>query len=210
LVCLENTCNKGGGSIYPIGQIQSIRDLCKHHGLSMHLDGSRLFNAWVMNHDPLNTYGHLFETITICLSKGLGCPAGAVLAGKKDLIKEGRRVRKVLGGGMRQAGILASAGLYALDHHIERLLDDNRKAAYISKILKEQTYVTQCMSVESNIIIFRLDDQLSAEEYAKYLADKDIHAFAIGNNSLRFVTHMDISDEMIPEIESAIKHYSPG
>lgn len=204
LVCLENTCNKGGGSIYPLEQIQAISRMCRENNLALHLDGSRLFNAWVMNRDPLHTYGQLFQTITICLSKGLGCPAGAVLAGTKELIKEARRVRKVLGGGMRQAGIIAAAGVYALDHHIELLLEDNRRAAQIGRILDQQNYVVHCMPVESNIIIFRLDDSFSAEEFVQYLAAKDIHAFAIGNNSVRFVTHLDISEPMMPVIESAL------
>jgi threonine aldolase len=207
LVCLENTCNKGGGSIYPFALIQEISRLCAQKKLALHLDGSRLFNAWVMNHDPLQQYGQLFDTITICLSKGLGCPAGAVLAGKKELIKEARRVRKVLGGGMRQAGILAAAGIYALNNHLTGLLEDNKKAAYLGRVIGEQPYVQHCMPVESNIIIFRLKDHISATGFAAYLAEKDIHAFAIDHNSIRFVTHLDIHDDMIPVIESALLSY---
>jgi threonine aldolase len=207
LVCLENTCNKGGGAIYPYAQMQDISIVCKENHLKMHLDGSRLFNAWVETRDPLHSYSQLFDTITICLSKGLGCPAGAVLSGSKNTIQEARRIRKVLGGGMRQAGILASAGLYALEHHLESLKEDNNKARFLATVLERCGYIESILPVDSNIVILQLNQGITSEQYLAYLHTKSVLAFPIDDHKVRFVTHMGIENDMLPTLESVLLDY---
>ncbi len=147
LVSLENTMNKGGGSIYQLAEIQAIKDVCEKNGMKLHLDGARLFNALVETGDDPKAYGAIFDTISICLSKGLGCPVGSLLIGSKADIKRSKRIRKVLGGGMRQAGFLAAAGIYALDHQVDRLKDDHAHARQIGDILKKAKYVSNVMPI---------------------------------------------------------------
>ncbi|HAE35588.1 MAG: threonine aldolase [Chitinophagales bacterium] len=207
LVCLENTCNKGGGSIYPVQLMEQISQTCSANGLYLHLDGSRLFNAWVETGNELSDYGNWFDTITICLSKGLGAPAGALLCGTASTIREARRVRKVLGGGMRQAGILAAAGIYALRNNVERLKVDHEHAKQIGAILENQSWVDTCLPVESNIVIFQLAAQYSADDLISYLQAQDIHAFHIGNNQVRLVFHMDVSADMTGQIVRMLQSY---
>src|SRR5215471_3375413 len=137
LVCLENTSNRGGGSCYDFEEIRKIREVCKDSNLRFHLDGARLFNALVEKNETPKQYGEIFDSVSICLSKGLGCPVGSVLIGKRDFIKKARRVRKVFGGGMRQAGFLAAAGIYALQNHISRLKEDHRHAKQIGEVLQK-------------------------------------------------------------------------
>lgn len=205
LVVVENTSNKGGGSIWDITEIEKISVVCREHKLKFHLDGARLFNAMVeKGHEP-SQYGRLFNSISICLSKGLGAPVGSLLLGDADFIKQARRVRKVFGGGMRQAGYLAAAGIYALDHHVERLKDDHVRARQIGKMLSELSFVDEISPVETNIIIFRLSDKMPVDLFLKKLADEDILAVQFGKQAVRMVTHLEITDEMLSEMEHVFK-----
>ena len=154
LVCLENTTNKGGGACYDFEEIKRIREVCDEHNLGLHLDGARLFNALVAKGESPKQYGEVFDTISVCLSKGLGTPMGSVLIGDEKLMKKAMRVRKVLGGGMRQIGFMAAAGLYALENNVERLAEDHQRAQELAKTLSEQAYVKEVEPVETNIIIF--------------------------------------------------------
>lgn len=207
LVCLENTCNKGGGSVYTIAQIEKIKAVCVNKNLLLHLDGARLFNALTYTNEKPEVYGNLFDSITICLSKGLGCPAGALLTGNKNFIKKAKRIRKVFGGGMRQAGILAAAGLFALQNNIERLLTDHTHAKTIADVLQQLPYIVEVLPVHTNIIIFQLHKSLSDTDFIDYLYNKNIMAFAIGGNFIRFVTHLDVTADMLPVVLDALRFY---
>ncbi len=205
LVVVENTSNKGGGSIWDITEIEKISVVCREHGLKFHLDGARLFNAMVeKGHEP-SQYGRLFDSISICLSKGLGAPVGSLLLGDADFIKQARRVRKVFGGGMRQAGYLAVAGIYALDHHVERLKDDHDRARQIGKMLSKLSFIDEISPIETNIIIFRLSDKMPVDLFLNKLADEDILAVQFGKQAVRMVTHLEITDEMLSEMEHVFK-----
>lgn len=197
LVCLENTSNRGGGSCYDLEEIKRIREVCRQHGLRFHLDGARLFNALVAKNEDPRQHGELFDSISICLSKSLGCPVGSVLLGKKDFIKKARRVRKVFGGGMRQAGFMAAAGIYALKHNIKRLAEDHAHAGQIAKAIAGNQLVRMVLPVETNIIIFELKDGVQAPELVSRLKEKDILGYAISPNRIRLVVHLDISKEMV-------------
>jgi len=199
LVSIENTMNKGGGSYYYFTEILKIRQVVDEHNLKFHLDGARLFNALVETNDDIKAYGHTFDTISICLSKGLGAPIGSVLLGSKDEIKRARRVRKVFGGGMRQAGYLAAAGIYALDHNIHNLKADHERAKAICKVLSACAYVTDVMSVDTNIIIFSV---ANVQDVLNKLKAKGILAVQFGPNQIRFVTHLDFTDD---DLEKTIK-----
>lgn len=190
LVSLENTMNKGGGSIYKLDEIKPIHDLCKEKGIKLHLDGARLFNALVESGESPSEWGAHFDTISICLSKGLGCPVGSVLLGTKEAIKRAKKIRKVFGGGMRQAGILAAAGIYALDHHVERLKEDHSRAREIADILQKKSFVTEILPVSTNIVIARIGG-MSPEELLQKLSEQHIRAVKFGKDLVRFVTHYD-------------------
>jgi threonine aldolase len=205
LVEIENTMNKGGGSVYDYNEVIAISNVCKENGLKFHLDGARLFNALAVTGQQPSEYGRLFDSISICLSKGLGAPVGSLLLGSKEFIKGARRVRKVLGGGMRQAGYLAAAGIYALDNNIKRLADDHRRAAQLGDVLKELHFVEEVVPVETNIIFFRLVQNLSEVEFLKKLAQKNIHALALSPRNIRFVTHLDFTDAMLDELVKVLK-----
>jgi threonine aldolase len=196
LVCLENTTNKGGGACYDFEEIKKIREVCDRHNLGLHLDGARLFNALIAKGETAKQYGKVFDTISICLSKGLGTPLGSVLIGDEGVMKNAMRVRKVLGGGMRQIGFMAAAGLYALDHHIERLAEDHQKAKEIGKAIENQSYISEVEPVETNIVIFYLNSGINQAEFLKKLSDKGIRISAMGQGKLRIVTHLDYTDEM--------------
>jgi threonine aldolase len=200
LVALENTCNKGGGAYYTIDEIAAISEVCKRHGIALHLDGARVFNALVASGENPQDYGKYFDSISICLSKGLGAPVGSVLLGKKDFIKKSRRIRKVLGGGIRQGGYLAAAGIYALENNIERLAEDHRKAKEIEAVLKEADYVDSVLSVQTNIIIFKLNDRYKDVDFVAALAENNIRASSFGPQMVRFVTHLDVSDDMLQHV----------
>ncbi len=205
LVALENTMNKGGGSCYTMDQIISIHKVCKAHGLLMHLDGARIFNALIETGDDPLQIGKYFDTVSVCLSKGLGAPVGSLLLGTKETIWKARKIRKVFGGGMRQAGYLAAAGIYALDHHINRLKKDHEKARQIAKMLENCPLVSRIEPVDTNILIFSLKDEVSVSDFLDQLKEQGILALGFGGNSIRMVTHLDIHDDMMEHVEKGIK-----
>ncbi len=205
LVEVENTMNKGGGACYPYIDLLEIRAVCDANNLRLHLDGARLFNAMLATGTRPADYGAIFDSISICLSKGLGAPVGSLLLGSQDFIKKSRRVRKALGGGMRQAGYLAAAGIYALDHHVDRLAEDHQKALYLGKVLQELPYIESVMPVETNILIFRLTGRFTEKEFIAELKKQDILAAATGPQTVRFVTHLDFSSEMVAKVEEVLR-----
>lgn len=212
LVSLENTSNRGGGSCYDFTEIQAIRTVCNKHQLGLHLDGARLWNALIAKNESAIQYGQVFDSISVCLSKSLGCPVGSVLVGSASFIKKARRIRKVFGGGMRQAGFLAAAGIYALDHHIERLKIDHLHAKALESTLSTLPYVKMVLPVETNIVIFELKDGLSAPQMVSQLKERDILAYAIAPNRVRLVTHLDITSQMIEKTAEELKkvNYASG
>lgn len=196
LVSLENTSNRGGGSCYNFNEIREIRAVCERHGLGFHLDGARLWNAIVANNENPLDYGRIFDSISVCLSKSLGCPVGSLLLGSTEFIKKAKRYRKVFGGGMRQAGIIAAAGIYALENNISRLKEDHVNAKAIAAAIASCSFVKLLLPVETNIIIFELNDTISAPQLVKQLKDQDILGYAISPNRVRLVTHLDITPAM--------------
>jgi threonine aldolase len=208
LVILENTCNRGGGSCYNLNEIAEILNLCNAHGLSLHLDGARLMNAIVaQNEDPL-TYGKLFHSISLCLSKGLGAPVGSVLLGSKEFIKEARRVRKVMGGGMRQAGFLAAAASYALENQVERLSIDHAHAKKLGMVLSELNWVDSVLPVETNIVIFAIKMPATVKQVSDYLLQYNIRVSAMSATQIRMVTHLDVTPEMIDFVIEKLHYFS--
>ena len=206
LVCLENTSNRGGGSCYDFSIIREIREVCDENKLQLHLDGARLFNALVAKKESAVQYGEIFNSISICLNKGLGCPIGSILIGKTDFIKKARRVRKVFGGGMRQAGFMAATGLYALQHHVERLEEDHLHARQIEEALRAKPFVKSILPVETNIVIAEIAEPRTAQEIANLLQQRNIKVIAISPMQIRFVTHLDISSDMMAEAIETIKN----
>jgi threonine aldolase len=206
LIVLENTVNFGGGSYYTLDQIEPVYHLCKLKNLSLHLDGARIFNALTETKDLPIKYGHFFNSISICLSKGLGAPVGSVMLGNKETVDKARRIRKVLGGGMRQAGFLAAAGIYALDNNVKRLKDDHFHAKQIAEALKGQVYIKNIMPVDTNIIIFELTDQYKAVDFISKLNQHGIKCLEFGKQRLRFVTHLDITPEMVDHTINTLRH----
>jgi threonine aldolase len=204
LVSLENTANRGGGSCYNFTDIQEIKAVCLENNLKLHLDGARLFNALVARNESCKQYGGVFDTISICLSKGLGTPAGSVLIGPFAFIKKARRIRKVLGGGMRQAGYLAAAGLYALEHHIARLADDHRHATILAEALLKKDFTREILPVETNILIFEVGGRYTAKELAEKFRENGIMVIAISPKQIRMVLHLDISESMVQQILDVI------
>ncbi|MFL5788466.1 MAG: threonine aldolase family protein, partial [Flavisolibacter sp.] len=196
LVSLENTSNRGGGSCYDFNEIKKIKEVCDKHLLPLHLDGARLFNAIVAKKEDPKEYGKAFHSISICLSKSLGCPVGSLLLGKKEFIKKARRVRKVFGGGMRQAGYLAAAGIYALQNNIERLEQDHIHARQIADVLAGQPYVESVLPVETNIIIFQVKPHYTAQTLVTKMKENNVLGYAISNKQIRLVIHLDITEEM--------------
>lgn len=204
LVVVENSTNKGGGNYYTLNELKEIRACCDKHNLILHLDGARLFNVLVETGDRTEDVGSLFDSVSICLSKGLGAPVGSVLIGNTKSILQARRYRKVMGGGMRQAGIIANGCMYALDNNIERLKDDNKKAKAIGELLDTLDYVESVNPVKTNIVIFTLKDNTAAE-FVTALKDQNIVASAFGEKQVRFVTHLDFTDEMMAYLVSTLK-----
>lgn len=196
LVALENTTNKGGGACWDFEEIKKIRAVCDKHNLGLHLDGARLWNALEVTEELPEQYGAVFDTISVCLSKGLGCPVGSVLIGNDAIMDKAIRVRKMLGGGMRQVGVLAAAGLYALDHHRTRLAEDHAKAKAIGKVLQNLDYVSEVQPIETNIVIFELAKHVEPDGFIVKLNSKNILISSMGGGKLRMVTHLDYTDEM--------------
>jgi threonine aldolase len=197
LVSLENTANRGGGSCYDLSEIARIRTVCDRHGLALHLDGARLFNALIATGDSAQTYGVLFDSISICLSKGLGAPVGSLLLGTRDFIRKARRVRKIFGGGMRQAGLLAAAGTFALEHQVNRLAEDHRHARVIAQALTTKPFIEKILPVETNIIIAEMKQPWKPQDLMEYLRPFDIQFFAISPRRFRFVIHLDVTPAMV-------------
>ncbi|MFT4566607.1 MAG: threonine aldolase [Saprospiraceae bacterium] len=207
LVVLENSCNKGGGSYYTIDEIAPITKLCKEKDLKLHLDGARLFNVWVETGESTEAIGAQFDSISICLSKGLGAPVGSVLIGTAGDIKRARRFRKVMGGGMRQAGYLAAACLYALDHNVDRLKIDNTRAKDIGTLLESFDWVQSVKPVRTNIVIFKIADSMNATECVSLLSKQGLGCSAFGPQELRFVFHLDISDADMETVEKILRGF---
>jgi len=196
LVCVENTSNRGGGSCYEWEALEKIKQVCAEHHLGFHIDGARLFNAMVAKGQSPQQYGALFDSISICLSKSLGCPVGSILLGSKSFIKQARRIRKVLGGGMRQAGFLAAAGIYALTNNIDRLQKDHEHARLIGAALENKPFVASILPIETNIIIFETKG-ITAKELVEKLKQHQILGYAIAPYRVRLVLHLDITEAMV-------------
>jgi threonine aldolase len=197
LVSLENTSNRGGGSCYDFEEIRRIRQVCDAHHLVLHLDGARLFNALVAKDESPKDYGKVFHSISICLSKSLGCPVGSLVLGTNDFIRKARRIRKVFGGGMRQAGYLAAAGIFALQNHVDRLQDDHQHALKLAEALAKKDFVGTVLPVETNIIIFSVKDRFDPRSLVAKMKERKILWYAISPTQVRIVTHLDITPEMI-------------
>ncbi len=206
LVCIEDTMNRGGGAIYDINDIKEIKSLCDIEGLPLHNDGARVFNALIENGIDYKTYASYFDSISICLSKGLGAPVGSVLIGSKTFIKQARRVRKVFGGGMRQAGIIAAGGLYALKNNVDRLKVDHQHARLLAETLNKCSWVQEVMDVHTNIVIAKVNHEKTVSEAIHAMAEKDIYAMPFGSNTFRIVTHLDNSPEQINYARKVIEN----
>ncbi|WMX12686.1 MULTISPECIES: low specificity L-threonine aldolase [unclassified Aureispira] len=199
LVSLENTCNKGGGTMYDIEEIRKIRQLCKRRGLKLHLDGARVFNAIVESDYTAQDLGAEFDTISVCLSKGLGAPVGSVLLGTKESIKKARRIRKIFGGGMRQAGSLAAAASFALKNNIERLKEDHARAKTLGETLEKCSFVKDVLPVYTNIVVFEVREDLSHIDVINKLQNKGVRTVAFGPQQIRLVTHLDFTEHHLDQ-----------
>lgn len=207
LISLEDTANRGGGAVYDFEDIKAIKKLAKKYQLPLHLDGARVMNALTENGVDSKTYGREFDSISLCLSKGLGAPVGSVLTGTKDFIKRARRVRKVFGGGMRQAGIIAAAGIHVLDHHVERLKIDHQRAKTLESTLENLNWVKSVFPVETNIVVFEIDENMvKASEILEKLKQKDIYAVSFGGPRIRFVTHLDYNEKHEAYVLDTLRH----
>jgi len=207
LVCVENTCNRGGGKVFGLNNIAEIRSVCDECGLKLHLDGARLFNAIVKENSSPKDYGRLFDTISICLSKGLGAPVGSLLLGSSSDINKALRIRKVLGGGMRQAGYLAAAGVYALTNNVDALSKDHELATAIASLLSSSPAIESVLPVETNIVVFQLVDQVSTTRFLSHLYENGIQAFEVGKNRIRFVTHRCLPEHTLHRVQEAIESF---
>ncbi|MCX2742901.1 beta-eliminating lyase-related protein [Mangrovivirga sp. M17] len=205
VIGLENTVNKGGGACYREKDIEPIARLAEKNDLKMHLDGARFFNAIVATGEEIKDHAKHFDTISICLSKGLGAPVGSILLGTDEVIKKAKRVRKVLGGGMRQAGIIAAGALFALKNNIERLADDHQRAKTLAKELEQADFVKNILPVDTNIIIFEVRDDLSVENVLNKFEENKVYAVPFGKGAIRFVTHLDFNDEQMERTINVIR-----
>ena len=205
LVVAEDTSNRGGGKCADFEKLKAVSELCRFRKLGFHMDGARIFNSIVRNGHDLKAYGSLFDSISICLSKGLGTPIGSVLLGSTDFIKEARRARKVMGGGMRQAGILAAAGIYALDNHVDRLTEDHDHAQLLAENLDELKQVTSVIPPETNILIFDVNPEFGAQYFLDKLEEHGLRGVPFGPNRIRLVTHLDASREDILKAKEFLK-----
>ena len=207
LVCIENTTNKGGGACWDFEELKKIQKICKEQNLGFHLDGARLFNALVAKNETPQQYGQLFDTISICLSKGLGAPVGSILLGSKEHIAKALRVRKLFGGGMRQAGFLAAAAIYALDHQVDRLADDHRRARQIGVVLENCSFVKKVEPIETNIVIFYVQDTIDPMEFIAKMASKGILLISMGQGKIRIVTHLDFTDDLLERLLAELRSF---
>ncbi len=209
LVCLENTSNKGGGSCYELQAIEEIKAACDAHGLKLHMDGARLYNAIVAKKYTTQQIGSLCDSLSVCFSKGLGAPVGSVLIGSKEFIRKARRIRKVFGGGMRQAGYLAAACLYAIENNVERLAIDHQHAKQIAAVLENLSWIKEVLPCETNILIFTIDEtKTSVEAVLDYLKENGILAVQFGKHQIRLVFHLDISSEMVEKVKTVFLSFS--
>jgi threonine aldolase len=206
LVAIENTTNKGGGACWSFEEMLRVKKVCLKNNLALHLDGARLFNAMVAKKESPEHYGKVFDTISICLSKGLGAPVGSLLLGRKEHIEQALRIRKIFGGAMRQAGYLAAAGIYALDHHIDRLAIDHTRAQVIGAALHNCALVKHVEPIETNIIIFNVIDDIDELAFINRLNDAGILLISMGNGKLRMVTHLDFTEEMLEIVVKTLDH----
>lgn len=198
LVCLENTSNRGGGCCYDWEEVLRIRQVCNQHKLALHIDGARLFNAIVATGQDPRTYGQTFDSISVCLNKGMGCPMGSVLLGSKAFIREARRVRKRLGGGLRQAGYMAATGIYAMENNIQRLEEDHQHAKQIAAALLEKTFIGHMLPVETNILIFEVTGgEWTPQKLTDHFRKEGILTLAISPTQVRMVVHLDITPDMV-------------
>lgn len=207
LVIVENTCNKGGGAFYKLEALKEISSLCKEKNLKLHMDGARFFNALMASNTKIEDYKGLFDSISICLSKGLGAPIGSVLIGNNAFIKRAKKVRKAFGGGMRQVGYLAATGLYALENNIDRLKNDHAHATQLAETLINQKEITNVVTPETNIVLFDVVEEIGVEKYLNYLKNNGILAVPFGKNTIRFVTHLDVSQSDINTVCSVVERY---
>lgn len=208
VVALENTHNRGGGSIYSLDEIKAIRKVCDANNLRLHLDGARIFNALVESDYSAADIGKQFDTISVCLSKGIGAPIGSVLVGDAVTLARARRFRKVLGGGMRQAGFLAAAGLYGLRNNISRLKDDHRRARILGETMASLSVTEEVIPVDTNIVVTRLKDRMPLDKFLAELDSRNIKAAAFGPQAVRMVTHLDFDDTMLEQTVHALKQIS--
>ncbi|TVR39976.1 MAG: threonine aldolase [Cryomorphaceae bacterium] len=208
MVSVEDTTNRGGGAVYDVEELTRISTYCREQGLAFHNDGARVFNALAENNTPPQVYGKLFDSISVCLSKGLGAPVGSVLLGSKAFVKRARRVRKVLGGGMRQAGYLAAAGIYALDHHVERLRQDHQHAIQCAELLAKQEWVAEVLPVSTNIIVF--EPSVPRENILNPLHQAGVYALPFGDHGIRMVFHLDVTPQMVEKLLQCIARLEPG
>lgn len=202
IVCIENSCNRGGGRVFPTGNVRDISATCRKHGLRLHLDGARLFNAMLAEGTTPHQHGELYDSISICLSKGLGAPVGSLLLGSNEFIHRARRTRKVMGGGMRQAGFLAAAGLYALRNQVTRLEEDHAHARILAEALSDLPYIAEVMPQETNIVSFRLAGGTDTDHFLQHLSGHGVLALSLGPQMVRFVTHLGV---IRPQIGQAIE-----
>ena len=207
LVCIENTTNKGGGACWDFEELKKIQKVTKENNLAFHLDGARLFNALVAKDETPKQYGELFDTISICLSKGLGAPVGSILIGSKEAIAKALRIRKLFGGAMRQAGFLAAAAIYALDNNVERLADDHQKAKEIGTVLESCPFVKKVEAIETNIVIFYVNDNLNPSDFINKMESKGILLISMGEGKIRIVTHLDFTDAMHQKLLKELKSF---
>jgi len=205
LVVAENTANRGGGSCYDFVDLKNISQACKTNNLKFHLDGARLFNALTETGESTKKVGDVFDSISICLSKGLGTPIGSLLIGDSDFIKQSRRIRKVFGGGMRQAGYIAAAGIYALENNVTRLSEDHQKAKIIGQTLQSCHFVKEVLPIQTNIVVFELVDNIKETDFLKSLEKNNILAVGFGPQTIRLVTHLDFTDSMLEELINSLK-----
>ncbi|MEJ7625855.1 MAG: GntG family PLP-dependent aldolase [Ferruginibacter sp.] len=205
LVSVENTANRGGGSCYELSDLQEIKEVCLQNNLKFHLDGARLWNALIAKEEDPKMYGEMFDSISVCMSKGMGAPVGSVLLGNKEFIHKGRRIRKVLGGGMRQAGYLAAAGIYALQNNFQRLQEDHTHAKNIAAALIKKPFIGRMLPVETNILIFDVKETETPASFCNTLKDNDILCLPISPTQVRMVTHLDVTPSMVNKLIELIE-----